>query len=140
MAVQHLCSTQQKAAHPCRRREGKEQEPGKGLTFISTHEFLHHTGDLCVAKSLQLLHVPCCDGMLPHGCVHGWAEEQGFAQIPRADHTGLREKPREALDSLIPSHPIPLLHLSSLAGWTNPWAETNLEHIPAQLISDRKER
>lgn len=54
--------------------------------------------------------------MLPHGRVHGWAEEQGFAQVPRADDTSLQEKPREGLDSLIPSHPSAAQkRLSSLA-------------------------
>lgn len=66
----------------------------KGLTFISTHQFLHHAGDLCVAKAFQLLHLLSCEGMFPHGRVHGWAEEQRFAQIPGADDTSLQEKPR----------------------------------------------
>lgn len=65
------------------------RKPGQMLTLVSTHQLLGHTLDLNVAKGLELVHLPCSDGVLPHGGVHRRAEEQGLAGVPGPDDTGL---------------------------------------------------
>lgn len=64
-------------------------EPGKTPTFVSTHQLLGHTGDLDIAEGLELVYLLRCDRVLPHGGVHGRAEEQGFAAVPGPDDAGL---------------------------------------------------
>lgn len=61
-------------------------------TLVSTHQLLGHTGDLDVAKGLKLVHLLGRDGVLPHGSVHGWAEEQGLVAVPRPDDTRLQRR------------------------------------------------
>lgn len=58
-------------------------------TLISTHQLLVHTGDLRVAKGLELVHLLCSEGVFPHGGIHGRAEEQGLAAVPGPDDTRL---------------------------------------------------
>lgn len=97
--------------------------------------------------------------MFPHGCVHSWAEEQRFAQVPGTDDTSLQKKPRGwARRCFLPSSCLTsLLHRSafparlSREGQTHPsvstagltreqvhGAATNLCYIPAELLSDRR--
>lgn len=82
--------------------------------------------------------------MLPHGRVHGWAEEQRLAQVPRADHTSLREKPREALDFLTPSHPSaapfqPGCRFVSTAGLTHGLRVICSTFQPSSSLTGRKD-
>lgn len=58
-------------------------------TLVTTHQLLGHTGDLGVAEGLELAHLLGGDGVLPHGSVHRWAEEQGLSAVPGPDDTGL---------------------------------------------------
>lgn len=64
-------------------------KPGQMPTLVSTHQLLGHTGDLDIAKGLELAHLLRGKGMLPHGSVHCWAEEQGLSTVPGPDDTGL---------------------------------------------------
>lgn len=64
-------------------------EHGKKPTLVSTHQLLAHTGNLHVAEGLELVHLLCSERVLPHGRVHGRAEEEGFAEVPGPDDTGL---------------------------------------------------
>lgn len=64
-------------------------EPGKTPTLVSTHQLLGHTGNLHIAKGLELVDLLCGEGVLPHSGVHGRAEEQGLAVVPSPDDTGL---------------------------------------------------
>lgn len=58
-------------------------------TLVSTDQLLGHTGDLDIAEGLELAHLLLSEGVLPHGSVHCWAEEQGLAAVPGPDDTGL---------------------------------------------------
>lgn len=62
---------------------------GKAPTLVSTHQPLAHTGNLHVAKGLELAHLLCSERVLPHGGVHGRAEEERLAEVPGPDDTGL---------------------------------------------------
>lgn len=64
-------------------------EPGQTPTLVSTDQLLGHTRDLDVAEGLELAHLLLGDGVFPHGGVHRWAEQQGFAAVPGPDDTGL---------------------------------------------------
>lgn len=79
-------------------------------TLISTHQLLGHTGDLDVAKGLKLVHLLGRDGVLPHGSVHGWAEEQGLVTVPRPDDTRLQRRTGRVWGPLLLDLP-PLLAL-----------------------------
>lgn len=62
---------------------------GKKPTVVSTHQLLAHAGNLHVAKGLELAQLLGSERVLPHGSVHGRAEEQGLAEVPGPDDTGL---------------------------------------------------
>lgn len=62
---------------------------GEKPTLVSTHQLLAHTGNLHVAKGLELAHLLCSDRVFPHGSVHGRAEEEGLAEVPGPDDTCL---------------------------------------------------
>lgn len=67
-------------------------------TFISADQLLDYAGDLDVAELLEGGHLLRGDGVLPHGRVHGGAEDQGAQEVPGPHHTGLSKAHKQSQD------------------------------------------